>query len=189
MKLSNIVIISGPSGAGEDSVIEGLRAFTTVNRAITTSTREMREGEKDGDPYYFISRDEFLARIENGEMIEWARQYNDNLYGVTREELERVNALDGIGVWKLEYQGVITAKEKFPEVVSILLMAESLAILEQRIRNRAVVTDAFVAERMAYTKEWLKHTDIYDYTVINKQGHLDETIEEVVDILRKEQYL
>ena len=189
MQLPNVVIISGPSGVGEDSVIEGLREFTTINRVITTTTRTPRESENEGNPYYFISKEEFEKRIKDGEMIEWAEQYNGNLYGVTKEELQRVNDLEGIGVWKVEYKGVISAKKLFPEMKAILLMAESLEVLEERIRSRTTVSEEFIAERMAYTREWLTHADIYDYTVINKQDMLHEAIQEVVDILRKEQYL
>ena len=186
MLLSNIVIISGPSGAGEDSIIEGLRAYTTVNRVITTTTRDMRPGETDGSPYYFISQEDFETRIANAEMVEWAKQYNGNLYGVTKAELERVNALPGIGTWKIEYQGVITAKKLFPEIRSIFIMADSLDTLAERIRKRGGVTEEFIQERMEYTKEWLKHEDIYTYKVINHQGKLAEAIQEVVSILQKE---
>lgn len=189
MQLTNVVIISGPSGAGEDSVIEGLRTFTTVNRVVTTTTRASRKGEIEGESYYFVSKEEFEKKIENGEMVEWAKQYNGNLYGATKQELQRVNNLEGIGVWKIEYQGVITAKKLFPEIIAIFLMADSLEVLEERIRSRAEVSDEFVVERMAYTREWLTHVDIYDYSLINKQGLLHETIQDVVDILRKEQYL
>lgn len=186
--LDNLVIISGPSGAGEDSIIEGLQKRGQVNRVITTTTRDTRPGETNGSPYYFISRQEFEAHIASGEMIEWAKQYNGNLYGVTRAELERVNALPGVGTWKIEYQGVMTAKKLFPEILSILIMAESLEVLAQRIRRRSEVSEAFVEERMAYTREWLKHESIYDYKVINRQGMLDDAIAEVVEILRKEGY-
>ncbi len=188
MKLDNVVIISGPSGAGEDSIIEGLRKHGNVNRVITTSTREMRPGESDGSPYYFISKEAFEEKIAHGEMIEWAKQYNGNLYGVTRAELERVNALPGVGAWKIEYQGVISAKKLFPEIKSIFIMADSLDVLAERIRKRGNVSEAFIQERMEYTKEWLKHQDIYDYRVINHQGKLDEAIDEVVAILKKEGY-
>lgn len=188
MALNNIVIISGPSGAGEDSIIEGLRKYTKVNRVITTSTREMRPGESDGSPYYFIPKEEFERHIENGEMIEWAKQYNGNLYGVTKSELERVNALPGVGTWKIEYQGVITAKKLFPEIKSIFIMAESLEVLAERIRKRGNVTEEYIKEREGYTKEWLKHEAIYDYKVINHQGKLEDAITEVVEILKKEGY-
>ena len=189
MKLPNVVIIPGPSGAGEDSIIEGLREHVTVNRVVTTTTRESRPGESDGSPYYFISKEDFEKKIASGEVVEWAKQYNDNLYGVTKEELQRVNDLDGVGVWKIEYQGVMTAKKLFPEITSIFLMAESLDVLDERIRARGDVSDEYIAERREYTREWLKHSHIYDYAVINKQGLLHEAIAEVVDILRKEQYL
>ncbi len=186
MKLDNIVIISGPSGAGEDSIIGGLSAFTTINRVITTTTREMRPGESQGSPYYFISKDEFQKKIDNNEMIEWAKQYNDNYYGVTKAELERVNALPGIGTWKIEYQGVMTAQKLYPDILSIFIMADSLEVLASRIRSRGNVSEEFIQERMDYTKEWLKHTEIYDYQVINRQGKLDETIREIASILKKE---
>jgi guanylate kinase len=188
MKLDSIVIISGPSGAGEDSIIDGLQEYAQINRIITTSTREMRPGESDGAPYYFVSKEAFEEKIAHDEMIEWAKQYNGNLYGVTRSELERVNALPGIGTWKIEYQGVIAAKKMFPEIRSIFIMADSLEILAERIRSRGNVSEEFIRERMEYTKEWLKHEDIYDYKVINHQGHLDEAIREIVAILKKEGY-
>ena len=188
MALNNIVIISGPSGAGEDSIIDGLAKFTQVNRVITTTTREKREGENDGSPYYFISKEDFESKIANNEMVEWAKQYNGNLYGVTRFELERVNALGGVGTWKIEYQGVISAKKLFPEIKSIFIMADSLDTLIMRIRSRGNVTEEFIRDRMEYTKEWLKHEDIYDYKVINHQGKLKEAIAEIVEILKKEGY-
>ncbi len=184
MKFNNIVIISGPSGAGEDSVIEGIRKQTTINRVITTTTRPMREGESERNPYHFIQKEDF----DTDTMVEWAQEYNDNLYGVTEEELERVQSLPGVGIWKLEYKGVEHAREMYPEMTSILLTAP-LDVLEERIRRRDNATDEHVAKRMEYTREWMRHTDAYDYVVENKEGKLEETIEEVMDILRKEQYL
>lgn len=189
MAFSNIVIISGPSGAGEDSIIDGLSRYAQINRIITTTTRDMRPGESNGIPYYFISKEEFEKKIEQGEMIEWAKQYNGNLYGVTRTELERVNSLPGIGTWKIEYQGVMSAKKLFPEIRSIFIMADSLEVLAQRIRMRSHVSEDYIRERMEYTQQWLQHEDIYDYKVINRQGHLDEAIKEVADILQKEGYM
>ncbi len=185
MKLKNIFIISGPSGVGEDSVIEKLSSMMDVNRVITTTTRQPRSGESNGNPYYFVSREEFQEKIDNDEMAEWAKEYNNNYYGVTKEELQRVNNLKGVGIWKIEYKGVMTVKKKFPEVIAILLMAESLEELERRIRNREDVTEEYIKERMNYTKEWMKHLDIYDYKVLNERGRLDKAVEEVKNIIQK----
>ncbi len=184
MNYKNLFIISGPSGAGEDSIIEGLRARMPINVAITTTTRAPREGESDGHPYYFVSREAFRAMINRGELAEWAQHYNDNYYGVTHAELERICA-DGIGIWKIDYKGVVHAKKMFPGIIAIFIMAESLAALEERIRARGNVSEEYVRERMAYSRQWLQHTDLYDYEVINRTGELDEAIDAVAAIIAK----
>ena len=89
------------------------------------------------------------------------------------------------GLLKKNYKGVMSVKKEFPEVVAILLMAESLKELERRIRERDDVTEEYIKERMAYTREWLKHLDIYDYRVLNKRGQLDKAVEEVENIIQK----
>ena len=183
MKNQNrIIIISGPSGAGEDSIIDGLGKEIDIERIITTTTRDPREGESDGNPYYFISKEEFKEGIENNKFFEYAKHYNDNYYGVTYDEIERVKSSDKLGIWKIDYKGVVQAKELIPEVVAIFVTAPN-DILEKRIRSRAGVTDEYVADRMTYTEEWLKHTDVYDYEVVNEEGKLDEAIAEVKGVI------
>jgi guanylate kinase len=183
--MNNIFIISGPSGAGEDTIINRLEKELGVVHIITTTTRAMRPGDREGKPYYFISDKEFQDKIKNNEFVEYAKEYDDNYYGVTREELERAEKSGKIALWKIEYKGVMTAKKLFPEMIAIFINAESLEILEKRIRRRAEVTDQYVKERLDYTKEWLKHLDIYDYKIINEEGKLDETVEKVKEIILK----
>jgi guanylate kinase len=184
--LSKIFIISGPSGAGEDSVIEGLREHFDIERVITTTSRGIRAGDSEGKPYYFISRKEFEEKISREELAEWAKQYNNNLYGVTKKELERVANSDRIGIWKIEYKGVTTVKHKFPEIKSIYIAPPSLDILRKRILKRDPnISPEYLEERIRYTKEWMKHEDIYDYKVTNEEGKLDETIQKVADIIQK----
>lgn len=182
--MNNLFIISGPSGAGEDSIIDGLSKLLPLERAVTTTTRAPRTGESDGHPYYFISPEEFRQKIATDAMAEYAQQYNGNFYGVTKAELARITSAGKIGIWKIDYQGVETAKRLFPGIIAIFVTAP-LEILEQRIRRRDNLTETYVAERMAYTKEWLNHTDIYDYTVENEQGKLDEAIRQVCTIIKK----
>lgn len=182
---SNIFIVSGPSGVGEDSVIDGLSKRLPIERIITTTTREPREGESQGNPYYFITHKEFEQKIQVGEFVEYAQEYNNNYYGVTQEEIKRVAESKKIGIWKIEWKGVITAKKLYPDIVAIFLIVRDLSILEQRIRRRnGSVTEAYIQERMEYTKEWLKHTDIYDYIVYNEENKLEETIDHVEAIIR-----
>ena len=183
MKTKNkLFIISGPSGAGEDSVIEGLKKFLPIERVITTTTRKKRSDVFAEDPYYFISKEEFEKGISESKFFEYAEEYNNQFYGVTKKEIERVIESGKIGIWKIEYKGVITIKKLMPEIISIFIMTSSLEIMKQRLLKRRE-SEEFVRQRMDYTKEWLKHKDIYDYEVVNHEGKLDETVEEVKGII------
>lgn len=184
MPKSKIFIISGPSGAGEDSIISGLSENFPIERVITTTTRKMRKGEAQGSPYYFVSAEEFENLLNKGMFAEHAKQYNGNLYGVTKEELQRVQDSGKVGIWKIEYQGVISVKQTYPEILSIFVNAPTLEILENRIRRRDNVSEAYIKERMNYTKEWLKHLEIYDYAVINEENKLAKAIREVAEFIK-----
>jgi guanylate kinase len=182
---NNLFIISGPSGAGEDSVIEGLKKFFPIERVVTTTTRKKRSDIFSEDPYYFISKEEFKKGIENNKFFEYAQEYNDQFYGVTKKEIERVISCSKIGIWKIEYKGVITIKKIMPEIISIFIMTPTTEDIEQRLLKRGEDKD-YIKQRMTYTKEWLKHKNIYDYEVINYDGRLDETVENVKKIILKE---
>ena len=154
-----------------------------IERVITTTTRDMRAGESDGDPYYFISHDEFKKGVEENRFFEFAQEYNDNYYGVTHDELNRVVKSGKVGIWKIEYKGVKHAKKEIPSIVAIFINA-SLEDLEGRIRRRDDVSDAYVAERMEYTKKWLEYKDIYDFEIVNEDGKLAESIDKTEKIIR-----
>lgn len=185
MSYSNLFIISGPSGAGEDSIIEGLKKYFPIERVVTTTTRVMRSGEIEGVPYYFTTREDFERRLLNGEFVEYARQYNGNLYGVTKQELDRVAQSGKAGIWKIEYQGVISAKKLFPEIIAIFITVPEFSILEDRIRRRDHVSEEYIKERADYSKEWMRHADIYDYKVVNEEGKLDKAVKEVAEIIQR----
>ncbi len=180
-----LFIISGPSGVGEDSVIDRLHRCLPIERVITTTTRKKRPGESDGSPYYFVSEEEFRKGIAKGRFFEYARHYNGKFYGVTKEEIKRVIKSGRVGIWKIEYKGVMTAKKLIPGIVAILIMPPSLKTLEQRLLKRGESRE-FIEERIGYTKEWMKHRNIYDYEVINYEDKLDETVEKVREIIIKE---
>lgn len=186
---TNLIIISGPSGSGQDSVIQGLiDRGLPIERVITTMARPMRAGESEGQPYYFVSPEKFDLMIKNNELIEWAEVY-DSKRGVTRQELERGLARpDKIAIWKMDWKGTAAAKKLFPEAIAILITAPSIKDLIERIKKRGD-SPASIQSRIAYTKEFLKHKNLYNYVVINEEGKLEQTIDEVIAILKKESYL
>lgn len=187
---TNLLIISGPSGSGKDAVINGLiERGVPVERVVRTITRPKRPGETDGHLYYFINEQEFKKLIDEDKLAEWAQVDNNRLYGVTKTELERVKSLkDKIGVWQIEWKGTQTVKKNMPDVLAILIEPPDIATLVRRSEARGQQTEQEIKDRISYSQEFLKHHDLYDYSVINEEGKLEQTIDKVVEILKKEDY-
>jgi guanylate kinase len=182
--MQNIFIISGPSGAGQDSVIEGLKNIFSIEVVMTSTTRPKRDGESEGNPYYFTDKEHFEKNILEGKFLEYAKTYNDQYYGVTHDEIKRVAESGKIGIWKMDWRGVETAKKLDPSLTAILVTAP-LSVLESRIRRRDNPSETFITERMQYTKEFLNHTYLYDFTIENEEGKLEQTIERVASLIKE----
>lgn len=185
---NRLFIISGPSGAGEDTVIKGLKKHFKIIRVVTTVTRGKRKVEKQGKPYYFISKEKFEKGIKNGEFAEYAYVYG-YLYGVTFKELEKAQKEceknNKIGIWKIDWQGVKTVKKQLPDIVSILIDPPSIKSLEKRLIKRGQDSLPVIQKRLLAAKVWLKHKDIYDYRVLNRDDKIDETIDKTAKIIKK----
>jgi guanylate kinase len=184
MNNKKIFIISGPSGAGEDSIIKGLKKQMDIDMPITTTTRSMRENEYEGYPYYFTTKEDFKKRIDAGEFFEWAQQDNNNLYGVTHSELESVRKSNKVAIWKMDYKGVITAKKLLKDEVIAIFINCSSKQLVRRIKKRDKASDEFIARRMEYAKGWLENRSIFDYEVVNNDGNLEQSIKQVKKIIQ-----
>lgn len=184
MQKSNIYILSGPSAAGEDSIIRGLENQINFEKIITTTTREMRPGELQGKSYYFISKEEFKNGIENDEFYEYAEEDRNNFYGVTKKEFERACSAGLPVIWKIDYKGVITGKKLFPEAVAILIDVP-LETIEKRIRQRDNLSEEYIKERLTYAEGWYRNKDKFDYIIKNDDGKLEEAIRAVKDIIEK----
>lgn len=183
--MKNVFIISGAAGSGKDSVIDSLQTILPIERIITSTTREMRFFETEGNPYYFVSRDAFEQGIAAGDFVEYSTNENDALYGVTKSELRRITEKNHIAIWRVDWKGVIAIKKIYPDIPAIYISAP-LSVLEARLRSRdAGKSETYFEERMNYTREWLNHLDIYDYHVENQEGKLEQTVEQVVAIIKK----
>ncbi len=186
---TNLIIISGPSGSGQDSVIAGLiDRGLPVAHIMTSVTRPMRRSESEGKPYNFITAAKFDELIAKNELAEWALVYGHK-YGVTKQELERVKSLkDKIGIWKMEWHGVKTAKILYPDILAIIILPPNLDTLVERSEKRGEQDRHEIEERLAFSREMLEHKDIYNYAVVNEEGKLEQTIDKVIEILKKENY-
>jgi len=183
--MKNVFIISGAAGSGKDSVIDGLQTLFPLERIITSTTRTMRPMEKEGAPYYFLTRQDFERGIASGNFVEYSTNENGELYGVTKSELDRIASKNNIAIWRVDWKGVVTIKKLHPEIPAIYISAP-IEVLETRLRSRdKEKNEAYFQERMEYTREWLKHLDIYDYQVENEEDKLEQTIEQVAHIIKQ----
>lgn len=181
--MGKLFVITGPSGAGKDSVIQQSRElgqdFETI---ITTSTREMRPGEAEGAPYHFISREAFEESIEKGDFLEWAEVYG-NLYGSTKAEVEDALKASDVVVLKIDPQGARTIKKSMPEVVTIFVMPPSFDYLEKRLVGRGTDSDETIRERLRVARREMEHMLDWDYLVVNEEGKLEQAAREVIEII------
>lgn len=180
-----IVVLHGPSGVGKDSVIARLRERTGIHRATSSNSRPMREGERQGVDYHFLTAEEFRRKIEAGHFIEHARVYGD-FKGLERRELEAPLAEDRDVLIRTDLQGARTLRTLLRGAVFVLLTAESREALHQRLTARESETAATLARRLAEVDEELADAPNNDYVVVNREGALEDTVDELVRIIERE---
>ena len=178
------IIISGPSGSGKGTTVKALlETRENLKLSISATTRQPRPGEEDGVNYFYITREEFNKKIENGEMLEYA-PYCDNLYGTPKNYIEQcINNGDDI-ILEIEVQGGAQVKAKMPDAISIFLIPPNRQSLEKRLRGRGTETEEVILERLAQSYEELKYADKYDYVVIC--GEMDKCVKDILDIIDSE---
>ena len=180
-----IVVLHGPSGAGKDSVIAGLRARVDIARAVSSNSRPRREGEREGVDYRFLTRERFEAKIAAGEFIEHAEVYGD-LKGLERSALEAPLA-EGLDVLvRTDLQGARRLRGLLRGAVFVLLTAESREALRMRLAARRSESAASLARRLAEVDAELADAPNNDYVVVNREGALDEAVAEIERIIERE---
>lgn len=178
-------IISGLSGAGKDSVVEGLKKEgLKFSRVITTTTRPKRKGEREGRSYHFVSDQRFREMIRKKCFLEWARVYG-YYYGNTKKEIARALEKRLPVILAVDCQGAMTIKKKMSGVRVIFLIVESLKNLEKRLIKRGQDSQEVIKRRIKKAKEELKTLKNWDYIVVNKENKLKETINKVKNIILK----
>lgn len=179
-----LVVLSGPSGVGKGTVCSFLRSeFPKLNYSISATTRKCRPGEIDGVNYYFLSREEFLARREIGEFLEWAEVYG-NFYGTPRSAVEKSLSEGKDVILEIDIQGALKVKEIFPEGVFIFLLPPSKEELERRIKGRAADSAETIRRRLACVDEELASIASYQYVVVNSR--IEEAAAQIMAIITAE---
>lgn len=181
-----LVVISGPSGVGKDSVLRGLKERNLdMHFVVTATTRPRREEETQGVDYFFLSKDEFARMIELDELIEYAIVYND-YKGIPKQQVRAALASGQDVVMRVDVQGATTIRKLAPEAVLIFLTTESEAALVRRLKARQTETAENLSLRIATARQELKRAAEFDYLIVNADGRLDETIDTVIAIIQAE---
>jgi guanylate kinase len=186
--MGNVFIISGPSGSGQDTLIEALGKEFPIERVITTTTRAMRPDESQCHPYRFISKEEFSLLRDAGAFVEHAETYNHEWYGVQKKDLEKAFSSKNIVLWKVDYKGVLSIKKQFPHIISFLIEVPE-ETLRARLIKRDSPSEEYLKARMDYTHEWLQSKKLYDYCIKNEEGRLEEAVQVIKAIIQKESTL
>ncbi len=179
-----LLVVSGPSGAGKGTICSAIRElFPDLQYSVSMTTRAPRNGEKEGESYFFRTNEEFEALIKEDAFLEYARVY-DHYYGTPKKR-----ALDMIGDGKsvlleIDIQGAMQVKERYPKGVFIYIVPPSLEILSGRLHGRGTDSEEVIEKRLAQITEELKMAHKYDYIVVNDV--LEDAVRKTCSILEAE---
>jgi guanylate kinase len=183
-----LIVISGPSGVGKDSVLHVLKGRKLpLHFVVTATTRPRRENETHGLDYFFVSKDEFAHMIEEEELIEYAIVYND-YKGIPKQQVREALGSGQDVVMRVDVQGATTVRKLAPEAVLIFLTTESEDALVRRLKARQTETAENLSLRIATARQELKRAVGFDYVIVNADGHLDDTVDTVIAIINAEHH-
>ena len=177
-----LVVLSGPSGSGKDTVL-GELCMDDVEISISLTTRQKRPWEYDGTHYYFVDRDYFEEKLGNNEILEYT-QYNGNYYGTPKSTIDEWLGQGKTVILKIEVEGAANIRAMYPNCVSVFLLPPSLEVLTQRLFHRESEDAAEIERRMEIARQELKCAEDYDYVILNDE--LDYAVSDFRNIIRAE---
>jgi len=185
-----LFVVSGPSGAGKDTLVDALLAKMEprLKYSVSATTRGPRPGEEEGKHYFFLSRKEFEDRIAAGAFLEW-REYNGNLYGTPREFVERTLTEGYDLIMKPEVNGALAVKKSFPDAVLIFLLPDKFSHLRARLLARRTETNEEIARRLEIAHQEVRAIRDFDYIVINEERRSEDAVRDLQAILQAEKLL
>jgi guanylate kinase len=179
-----LLVLSAPSGGGKSTIAKQLlNARDDLGYSVSATTRPMRDGEREGVDYHFVTRAEFLRRVEAGEFLEWAT-YAGELYGTLRSEIERIFAGGRIAVLDVEIEGSRQIRSSFPNSLHLFVLPPSAEVLVRRLTGRNTEPLAVMRERIARAADELAAVAEYDYAILNED--LVVAVSQVAAILEAE---
>lgn len=164
-----LVVVSGFSGAGKGTLIkELLRRYDNYALSVSATTRQPRQGERDGKDYFFVTREEFQQMIEERKLVEYAR-YVNHCYGTPRAYVEKRMEEGKDVILEIEIQGALKVKEQFPEALLIFITPPNARELRRRLMGRGTESAEVIKDRLSRAAEEASGMESYDYLLINDE--------------------
>lgn len=183
-----LIVISGPSGVGKDSVIKKMKERDLpFHFVVTTTTRPRRQAEIQGEDYFFVSSENFTQMIENDELLEYAVVYGD-YKGIPKEQVRQALASEKNVIMRIDVQGAATIRQISPQALLIFLTTQNEGEMIERLKQRKTETTDGLNKRIETAREELKRVHEFDYVVINRDCHLDEAVDTILAIIRAEHH-
>ena len=180
--LKKLIILTGPSGVGKGTVVkEILGKDKNIWLSISATTREPREGEKEGENYYFFNKEKFKEMIKKNLFLEWAK-FAGNYYGTPLSSVNEKMKKGFTVLLEIEVEGAKQIKDKFPESLSIFLLPPDKEELERRIRNRGTEKEEAIKKRLLRASYEISASNQFDFELINH--NVDETAKRIIKLIK-----
>lgn len=183
-----LVVISGPSGVGKDSVVKALKERNyPMHFVVTATSRPPRPGEVNGVDYFFMSKQEFEQMIASDELIEHSLVYND-YKGIPKRQIREALVSGKDTILRVDVQGAIKVRKLCPEAVMIFILPHDADEWYRRLANRNTETPENLQRRLSAARDEMNQLDVFDYLVINAENCLDQAVESIIQILSAEHH-
>ena len=181
-----LVVLSGPSGVGKDSILMRMRDIGfPFHFVVTATSRAQRPGERDGYDYHFVSKERFEEMIARGELLEWAEVYG-HYKGIPKREVVQALQSGRDVILRIDVQGAATIKRLVPGAVFIFLAPGYFDELRNRLKWRRTESPDQMEQRLAMARREMEALDDFDYVVINREDHLDDAVGQIRNIMSAE---
>lgn len=185
---SLLIVISGPSGVGKDTVIQRMKERNLpFHFVVTATTRPPRTNEVHGRDYFFVTHEEFARMMDDDELLEFAYVYND-YKGIPKSQVRQALHNNHIVIMRLDVQGAATIRKLCPDALLIFLTTHDEEELVNRLKKRDTDTHEEISMRIAMARREFNRLEEFDYVLVNREHRLDDTVDNILSIINAEQH-